>query len=297
MPKKRTRKHWFLRGFGCGVLFLPLLAIALGFYMHCEAESLTVNHVDLESDSWTLPPVVVAVAADFHVGSSAKEFDRLRKAVDMIAAEKPDLILLPGDFVAGVRPSQAAPPLAIARELAKLKAPLGVYAMLGNHDHWQGTEHFVNAFAKAGVPLLENRTVDLQFRGKRFHLVGVTDDWTKTPEMWTRLLPKDSLPRIVMTHSPDVYATLPEPVALAVAGHTHGGQVVLPLLGPLFVPSRFGRRYLSGVVKEGRNTIFITRGVGTSFFAVRLFCPPEIAALRLHGKRPAVPEPVVPDKR
>ena len=293
MPKKRTGGGWFLRGFGCGMLFLALLAAGLLFYMHREAERITFTRLEVRTGEWTLPPLKMAVVADFHVSPAPKAVERLRKVVDLVNAEKPDLILLPGDFAAGVRPDHTAPPETLATELARLKAPLGVYAVLGNHEHWIGKEGFIDAFKAHGIPLLEDRNVTLEFHGRKFHLVGASDGWTRTPAEWEKQLPKDSLPRIVMTHTPDLLATLPEPVALAVAGHTHGGQIVLPLYGPPMVSSRLGRRYVGGLVKEGRKTVFVTRGIGTSIVPLRLLCPPEIAILTLEG-RPAVPEPKVP---
>lgn len=275
------------------MLFLALLVAVLLFYMRHEAERITVTRLDIRTGEWTLSPLKTAVVADFHVRPTPKAVGRLRRIVDLVNAEKPDLILLPGDFAAGVRPDHTAPPETLAAELARLKAPLGVYAVLGNHEHWIGKEAFIDAFKAHGIPLLEDRSVTLEFRGRKFHLVGASDSWRRKPEEWTKLLPKDSLPRIVMTHTPDLLATLPEPAALAVAGHTHGGQIVLPFYGPPVVSSRLGRRYVGGLVKEGRKTIFITRGVGTSIVPLRLLCPPEIAILTLEGK-PAVPEPTVP---
>lgn len=295
MPKKRTGGRWFLRGFGCGVVLLPLFVGAMIFYMRYEAKRITVTRLDVPSEEWTLAPLRVAVVADFHVGPTPEALERLGKIVDAVNAEKPDLILLPGDFVAGVRQDQAAPPETIAGELSRLSAPLGVYAILGNHEHWLGKEGFVRAFEAKGIPLLEDRGVELEFGGRRFHLIGASDGWTRTREAWETLLPKDSLPRIVMAHTPDMFSTMPEPTALAVAGHTHGGQIVLPLYGPVVMSSRLGRRYAYGLVREGRNTIFVTRGIGTSIVPLRFLCPPEIAILTLKAKAPAVPEPVVPE--
>jgi len=294
MPKKRTGGRWFLRGFGCGVVLLPLFVGALIFFMRHEAKRITVTRLDVPSAEWTLSPLKVAVVADFHVRPTPEAIERLGKIVDAVNAEKPDLILPPGDFAAGVRQDQAATPETIAGELSRLSAPLGGYAVLGNHEHWIGKEGFIRAFKEKGIPLLEDRSVELEFNGKRFRLAGASDGWTRTPEAWEALLSKDSLPRIVMTHTPDIFSSMPEPVALAVAGHTHGGQIVLPLYGPVVMSSRLGRRYAYGLVREGRNTVFVTRGIGTSIVPLRLFCPPEIAVLTLKEKAPAVPEPVVP---
>ncbi len=292
MPKKRN-KRWFLRGFLCGIALLLLLFYGGIAYMRYEADSLTVSRYEAISETWTLPPLRIAVAADFHVGNTPEALERLAKIVDAINAEKPDLILLPGDFAAGLFPSQAGDPRRIAEVLSRLKAPLGVYAVLGNHDHWQKAERFTRAFEEVKLPLLENRSVVLEFAGKPFRLAGVIDGWTQEEPPWAELLPEESIPRIVMTHGPDIFETLPESTALAVAGHTHGGQIVLPFLGSVYIPSRHGRRYASGLITEGKNTIFVTTGTGTSNVPLRLNCPPEIAILTLKGVAPIVPEPTV----
>ncbi len=295
MTTKPGRARWFLRGIGCGMFLIPLLIAALITYMRYEAGLLTTSTVEVRSGEWTLPPLKIAVVADFHVKPEQDALERLRKSVAMTNAVAADLILLPGDFAAGHRPVQGAPPELVAKELAQLKAPLGVYAILGNHDRWHGAASWINALTEAGIPLLENRSVTLGFHGQRFHLVGASDAWARSEEEWNSLLPDDSLPRIIMTHTPDIYSTLPEGGnALAVAGHTHGGQIVIPFYGAPFVPSRFDQRYASGVVREGRNTIYITRGVGTSVLPLRFRCKPEISILMLQGEKPTVPEPALP---
>ena len=173
----------------------------------------------------------------------------------------PDLILLPGDFVAGHLPAHSATPEEIAARLGRLNAKLGVYAVLGNHDHWQQPQRIEAALAANGIGLLENRSVRLEADGKPFHLVGVTD-WLKQRQPdWGALLPPDSLPSLVMTHTPDVFDSMPEKPALAVAGHTHGGQIDLPLLGAPAVPSRFGERYLRGLIRDRGNLVFVTTGL------------------------------------
>ena len=138
-----------------------------------------------------------------------------------------------------------------------------------------GINDFIRAFEKAGIPLLENRSLELEFRGGRFLLAGVVDGWTQEKPDWDVLLPTDRLPRIVLTHAPDIFDDMPEPTALAVAGHTHGGQIAIPFYGPPMLPSRYHRRYASGLVREGRNTIFVTVGTGTSILPLRFLCPPE----------------------
>ncbi len=210
--------------------------------------------------------------------------ERLRRTVEKSNDAKPDLILLGGDYVAKWKPHQGAAPEDIAAEFARLEAPLGVYAVLGNHDHWHGSERFIKAFEAIGLPLLENKTVKLELKGKAFTLTGVPDLWTQGEADWDKILPKGAEPRIVLAHSPDSFATLTEPIALGLSGHTHGGQVNIPLIGPPVVPSRYGQRYAYGIVREGRSTIYVTSGIGTSIFPVRFRRPPEIMVITLKHK-------------
>ena len=210
-------------------------ATALIVLMRGNCDVFEVHRHEITAPRWGsgAPRLRVAVLADFHVRPTPEDLLRLERIVEAANAEAPDLILLPGDFVAGHLPAHSAPPEEIAARLGRLNAKLGVYAVLGNHDHWQQPQRIEAALAANGIGLLENRSVRLEADGKPFHLVGVTD-WLKQRQPdWGALLPPDSLPFLVMTHTPDVFDSMPEKPALAVAGHTHGGQIDLPLLGAL----------------------------------------------------------------
>ena len=140
------------------------------------------------------------------------------------------------------------------------------------------------------IRFLENERTELEFRGTRFHLIGASDTSFRTPPDWSVLLPPEEEPeaRLVMTHSPDAFDSLPDRPLVGVAGHTHGGQIRLPLLGAPAIPSRFGQRYAYGVVREGNRTFYITAGLGTSTLPWRFNCPPEIALIELRspGEKP-----------
>ena len=173
-------------------------------------------------------------------------------------------------------------PEPIAEELKRLRAPLGVYAVLGNHDWWFDGERVTRALRGAGLGVLENQAVRIERGGGAFWLAGIADLWTRTPDVHgtLRQVSTDD-PVLMFTHNPDIFPGVPPRVSLTLAGHTHGGQVNLPLLGRPVVPSRFGQRYAFGHVVERGRHLFVRGGVGTSIIPVRFRVPPEVVILNL----------------
>jgi predicted MPP superfamily phosphohydrolase len=218
---------------------------------------------------------------------------RLRRVVERTNAEAPDVVLITGDLViggpkdeggerGGVAGGTFVEPEPIAAELRQLRAPLGVYAVLGNHDRWFDGERVERALSGAGLRVLENRAERVERGGRAFWLAGVADLWTATPDVHAALrqVTTDD-PVILFTHNPDIFPGVPRRVSLTVAGHTHGGQVNLPLFGRPVVPSRFGQRYAFGHVVEGGRHLYVGGGVGTSIVPVRFRVPPEVVILSL----------------
>jgi predicted MPP superfamily phosphohydrolase len=174
-------------------------------------------------------------------------------------------------------------PEVIAPALAGLHARAGVFATLGNHDRWLGGQRIRSALERSGIKVLENDAVRVEHDGAVLWIAGISDLWTASPDI-TAALAKvtDGAPVIAFTHNPDIFPDMPARVALTIAGHTHGGQVVLPLVGRLVVPSRFGQRYALGHIVEGTRHLFVTTGIGTSMIPVRFGVPPEIAVLTVN---------------
>jgi predicted MPP superfamily phosphohydrolase len=228
-----------------------------------------------------LKGLTIAVIADLHAGSPYIDEAKIDRVVALTNAARPDLIVLTGDYVVGVRKKYGGRRIAIETITAHLKAlhaPLGVYAALGNHERWVGEERAVAAFRAAGIPVLQNEHV----RIGAFYLAGIGDDHTRAADPARAL---SGVPRgaaaICFTHSPDIFPHLPGSCALTLAGHSHGGQVRLPLLGRPVLPLRTGQRYAAGLVREGGKTLFVSTGIGTSGLPVRLGVPPEISLLTL----------------
>jgi uncharacterized protein len=236
-----------------------------------------VRRVSLTLPRWPAgaPPVTVALISDTHLDSWSMDEARLSRIVAQVNALKPDLVVLAGDFVNGHEAglaAQAAPGL--TRALAGLRAPLGAFAVLGNHDHWTGAKEVAHALAAARVTVLENRAV----AAGPLAIGGVGDAYTHHDRTAATVAQVRRLPGapLMVTHTPDIAPTLGAATPVLLAGHTHCGQWALPLIGAVHVPSRYGRRYLCGVIREGARTVVITGGVGTSLLPMRYGVPPDL---------------------
>lgn len=260
------------------LLVAPFLVAAWAFEI--EPGMLVVRHLRMELPGWQ-SDLRIAVLSDLHVGSPHVGLDKLRTIVERTDAENPALVVLLGDYViggpnrgGGIRGGGFVEPEPIAEELKKLRAPLGVYAVLGNHDWWYDGERVGKALNDAGIELLENRAVHVG----HIWLGGIADLWTRDPDVagTLRQVMGDD-PVVLITHNPDIFPEVPARVSLTLAAHTHGGQVNLPLIGRVVTTSRLG--YTAGeFVEQGRH-LFVTTGIGTSIMPVRLGVPPEIVIL------------------
>jgi predicted MPP superfamily phosphohydrolase len=183
-----------------------------------------------------------------------------------------------------------------AAALSALDPPLGTYAVLGNHDHWDGAPEVREALLARSIPVLENEHRIVTRNGARLCIAGIEELWEGAPDVAAALAGVDAgVPRIVISHNPDLVDALgDEPrVDLVLAGHTHGGQIVLPWLGPLLVPAR--REHASGLVRTPHAWLYVTRGLGVITPPARLGCRPEIAILELvRAPSPAPRTPPIP---
>lgn len=236
--------------------------------------------------------LTITVVADLHAGGPNMGIARVREVVDVAQALNSDLIVILGDYFATHRfVTEHVPNAAWAAELGRLKARLGVYAILGNHDWWHDVAGMRQALARVRIPVMENDAVRLDDNGRRFWLAGLGDQLAH----WLgrgRFRGEDDLagtlvrvtsddPVILLVHEPDVFTRIPSHVALTLAGHTHGGQIVLPFVGPTWTPSKYGARFAYGhIVEQGRHMI-VSGGLGCSKVPLRLGVPPEIVRVTL----------------
>jgi hypothetical protein len=269
-----------------GLWLLALLAVLLAAWAFwLEPRRLVVHEETLDVPHWPseLRGFRLALLSDLHVGSPYWGVPELERLVERVNRERPELVLLAGDYmITGVKFGTWVDPETIAATLARLDAPEGVVAVLGNHDWWNGGQRVRRAFERAGIVVLENESHAVQRGDRRFSVVGLADQLTR------RILLDKALegvgendPFLVLVHEPDVFVRMPERASLMLAGHTHGGQVRLPLLGRPVIPSRYGQRFAAGHIVENGRHLFVTTGVGTSVFPVRFGVAPEIAILNL----------------
>lgn len=272
------------RRFFPGLLVLTTAGLATWGFWWEPASLFNETHV-LALPGWpdSCHGLRVAVLADLHTGSPFNGLEKLGEIVDRTNAAKPDLVLLAGDYVIhGVQGGTFVDAGSIAAELAKLRPRYGIYAVLGNHDWWYDAERVARALQDEGIELLEDRSAVVTAGECRFALAGISDFWEGEHDVVAALSGVDpELATVVFTHNPDVFPEIPAFVSLTIAGHTHGGQVNLPFLGRLVVPSMFGDRYAAGLIVEDGRHLFVSTGLGTSILPVRFRVPPEISVLVL----------------
>jgi predicted MPP superfamily phosphohydrolase len=242
-----------------------------------EPRHLRVRERELALPGWpaALAGLRVALMSDLHAGAGYVDEHRVAKFVAAVNARDVDAVLLLGDFLDGHADIAPEP---VASALGGLRARHGTAAVLGNHDWANRGRRIGAALRDAGIPVLENEARALG----PLWIAGVGDASMRHPDIGRALADvPDGAPVILLSHDPDVFPRVPVRVALTVSGHTHGGQVAVPLLRRPFMPSRHGERYARGhIVEDGRH-LYVTSGVGTSRWPVRLLAPPEIVVLRL----------------
>lgn len=292
MPTRRS----VLRGL-LGIFLAGLFASAWAFFIE-PALRLRVKRHRITRDDWTAAPLRIAAISDLHVGEPYVGLKRIEKIVARTNALKPDLIVLLGDYAAGhrfiTRPVKIADAAPI---LGRLQAPLGVFAILGNHDWWDDPSAqrrgglpnlYADALTAQGIRHLSNEAVRLD----QFWLAGLEDQLAllrrergiigldDLPGTMAQIT--DDAPVVMLAHEPDIFAKMPDRVALTLSGHTHGGQVRLFGWSPV-VPSRYGNRYAYGHVRESGRDLVVSGGIGCSIAPIRFGVTPEITVIEVSG--------------
>jgi predicted MPP superfamily phosphohydrolase len=252
----------------------------------------------------------IAVIADLHACDPWMSLNRIQSIVEHTNALGADIIVMLGDYVAGHRHvTRRIPAGEWAPVLAGLKAPLGVHAILGNHDYWddktvqrdgQGPTISQRALEAAGIPVYENEAARLTKAGRPFWLAGLGDQLAWFPARRFRPVNRigvddlaatlgkvtDDAPVVLLAHEPDIAMRVPARVSLQLSGHTHGGQVRLLGWSPV-VPSRYGNRLAYGHTRTNCDVV-VSGGLGCSIVPFRLGVPPEVVLVTLGGSLPAV---------
>ena len=234
----------------------------------------------------------VAQLSDIHLDEFTEPF-LLREAIDEVNRARPDIVLLTGDYVS----SEVLPPnltVEAAWQCGKLLNQLECkkrYAIFGNHDIWAGEEHVGNALQSNGITVLRNSYLPFERGAARIWLAGLDDPVCGRPDP-DRTIPTSirniaAEPILLMCHAPDYVDELQNhpagrAVSLVLSGHTHGGQIRLPFLGPLRLPPG-GRKYVEGLFRVGATQLYVNRGIGSVGVPFRFDCRPEITLFTLHA--------------
>jgi len=257
-----------------------------------EPATLTVRHVTVESAAWSGPPLRIGVISDTHVAAPHTDVERVRRLVARMNSEHPDVVVLLGDYAGGHEPAtrRARPEqseiLQGVEAFAGLRSPFGTYGVLGNHDSWFDDAAIAAALRRADVTVLDNTARSVARPGSGFWIGGLADMHSpREPPLVAATMEQvtDASPVILLTHWPDPFVEVPGRVALTLAGHTHCGQVNLPVLGRLVHASRMSERWPCGLYDEGGRRLFVTGGVGVSILPVRFRAPPEIVVVTLRA--------------
>lgn len=262
---------------------------------------LSVTRYSVSPARWTPGlRLSIGVIADVHAGGPLMPADRIRAIAERTNQLSPDVIVLLGDFGASHKfRTRSVAPEEWANALSVLRAPLGVHAILGNHDWWddlaaqrtgRGPVHGRRVLEGVGIPVYENDAVRLEKDGRGFWLAGLGDQLAFITSRRKRAFRRfegvddlpgtlakitDDAPVVLLAHEPDIFPSVPDRVALTLSGHTHGGQVRLFGYSPR-VPSRYGNRFAYGHVVEGNRNLIVSGGLGCSILPVRIGVPPEI---------------------
>lgn len=277
-----TRKS-FMRKAVRAVGGLVGLGIGAGVYGYAwERDALQVERlsVTLSGLPKSFTGTKLVHFSDVHLGHFLEPQD-LQRIVDRIMAEQPDMICFTGDLVdEDTRVLALAVPI-----LSQLQAPLGKYAVLGNHDYRAREQMAVrNAWAASGFEVLDNRNVSVTKNDEKLYIAGVDDVLHGAPNMRQAVtaIPEGQTV-ILLAHEPDFAdEAANHPVQLQLSGHSHGGQVRLPLIGHLLTP-KLARKYVQGMYRVGNHSmqVYTNRGIGTTILPVRFFCRPELTVLTL----------------
>ena len=227
-----------------------------------------------------MEPVKIALVSDLHAGKFFYDDWRMKKIVELVNSQKPDIVLLLGDYFNRYSYNTVMPYDKMAAYLSQIEAPLGKFAVTGNHDTDLGAEEITSALSLAGVKFLRNSSAKVESKYGEFYVAGIPDMGTDifNLEKTFKNVP-DGAPCLFLTHDPSLFPALPKKASATFAGHTHGGQFRLPFYGPMLkgIVNLYREFSSDGLLLNHRDDpLFITRGTGTSSIPARLFCTPQI---------------------
>ena len=272
LPTKfRRRWKWVL-----AALLVAGLALGWKAWADTMADPLVrTARVELRGLPQGTPAIRIALLSDIHVAGPDMPPSRLARIVSQVNDLRPDLVLIAGDLVSEKRyATHIYTAEEIVAPLGNLRAPMGTIVVPGNHDHWFDWLALRRQLQRNGITVLQNEATQ---RGP-LAIGGVDDAYTRRDDLSEVLRQLGTLDggKLIVTHSPDIAPQVTSNVPLVLAGHTHCGQIRLPVVGTLATMSRYGDRFACGTIEEGGQTVIVGAGLGTSLVPIRFGTRAEI---------------------
>ncbi len=252
-------------------IFLISLTLII-WSVFIEPNMVEIKHFTIKDSQ--LSGIKIVFAGDFHFKKYQQK--RADKIVDLINKQNPDLVLLTGDFVNGHKESSSMPIVQIAKNLGRINAK--TFSVLGNHDYHVGNEKIKKELGKNKITVLSNSNEKIKLKDKTIYIAGVEDLQTGKPDI-DKAIENAKNPIILLTHSPDIFPDIWQDINLTLAGHVHGGQIRIPFIGAVIIPSKYGNKYSQGYISEDKQKMIVTKGIGTSILPIRFNCKPDIVVI------------------
>ncbi len=267
------------------IIYIILIIFVLGivYSVFIEPKLIKVNKYNLYLPNYQSEHngLKVVVMSDFHIGRLGIDEVQLKKIVNKVNKQNADFIFLLGDYDSlGIYYSKKVKAGNVSSVFSDLKAKYGVYSVMGNHDYDELLP-IAPIIKKADIKVLEDGFISVNVNSKPLNIYGLRDFWHY--DYNAKLISKTKKSVIVLTHNPDTFPLLPDNISLALAGHTHGGQIYFPFIGGVFCSSIYEQRYLKGYIVENNKHLYVTSGIG-NIGPMRFGNIPEIAVLTLYSQ-------------
>jgi len=294
-PAGGLTRRAFLHTSILGVSGVALASCTRGIMQRNEIE-ITKRTFAIEHLSPAFEGKTITFLSDIHAGPFM-DLEELKRIVGLVNGLGSDMIVIPGDFVT----SQANEVDPFAEAMSGLKAPLGVFACTGNHDYYAGVDLVSRGVEESGITLLRNENASVTVNGQKLYLIGVDDDDAKTVAHYVEGKPAPHIeaawsgvpsnaPTILLCHKPYMFEDFARMnVGLMLAGHTHGGQIVLGRIGRTVLAfSSLASEYVEGTYvpqdRQSKTQMYVSRGIGVVGVPIRINCPPEITQITLRSR-------------